>query len=75
MARGKPIDDLRLAKQLRPFAVRPQTFRIGQALGRGYLEEDFLDPARRYASKPDWEAFLETVRSVTEPAVTEAPKS
>jgi hypothetical protein len=61
LSKGKPIDDIWLAKQLRPFAVRPQIFRIGEDLARGYAHQDFVEPTRRYVSKADWEAYLETV--------------
>ena len=67
LAKGKPIDDLWLAKQLRPFGIRPQAFRIAQELGKGYLQEDFVEPTRRYVSKADWEAYLETIRTTEEP--------
>ncbi len=38
---GKPITPSQLAKQLRPFEVRPSKLRIGDETLNGYLREDF----------------------------------
>ncbi len=57
LAKGKPIDDLWLAKQLRPFDIHPTTIWIGQQAARGYLHAAFVEPARRYTSKADWESL------------------
>jgi putative DNA primase/helicase len=73
LAKGKPIDDLWLARQLRPFGIRPQAFRIEQQLGKGYSHEDFVEPTRRYVSKADWEAYLDTIQTKEEPT-PETPK-
>jgi hypothetical protein len=57
LAKGKPIDDLWLAKQLRPFGIQPSTLWIGEQSARGYVHDAFLEPTRRYVSKADWESF------------------
>jgi hypothetical protein len=37
-----------LARQLRPFGVRPRLYRDGAKCGRGYSAEDFADAFARY---------------------------
>jgi hypothetical protein len=58
--KDKLIDDLWLAKQLRPFGIVPTTIWIGQQAARGYLHDAFLEPVRRYTSKADWESYQAT---------------
>ena len=41
LRKGKPVTEGWLAKQLRPYGVSPRTIRIGDAVAKGYLEEDF----------------------------------
>jgi hypothetical protein len=57
LAKGKPIDELWLAKQLRPFGIQPSTIWINDQAARGYLLEAFLEPTRRYTSKADWASW------------------
>jgi hypothetical protein len=45
---GKGIDERRLAKQLRPFGVRPHSVRIGTETAKGYSVEDLADVWARY---------------------------
>ena len=54
---GKPITDLWLAKQLRPYEIHPRSLRIGDAASRGYLEADFADAFKRYVPRSEIEAF------------------
>jgi len=46
--RGKPVTELWLAQQLRPFGIRPRTCRIGEERAKGYVLEDFRETFRRY---------------------------
>ena len=46
--RGNPIDANGIAKRLRPYGVRPDVHRFGDATHRGYLREDFYDMWERY---------------------------
>jgi hypothetical protein len=48
--KGKPADEYWLGRQLLPFGVRPQTVRINGQVAKGYLHEDFVEPARRYVA-------------------------
>ena len=57
LTKGKPIDEYWLGRQLRPFAIHSQTVWVGKNSAKGYLKEGFLEPARRYVSKADWEAY------------------
>jgi hypothetical protein len=57
LAKGKPIDELWLAKQLRPFGIQPSTIWINDQAARGYLLEAFVEPTRRYTSKADWASW------------------
>jgi hypothetical protein len=57
MLKGKVITDRWLAHQLRPYGILPRTFRIGEALAKGYLEEDCLETIRRYITKAELEAL------------------
>ena len=54
---GKPITDLWLAKQLRPYDIRPRSLRIGDAASRGYLEADFAEAFKRYIPRSEIEAL------------------
>lgn len=51
--RGNPLDKNRLAKLLKPYAIKPRGLRLGDGTTpRGYLKEDFLDAWARYIPEP-----------------------
>jgi hypothetical protein len=54
---GKEINDIWLARQLRPFGIRPITPWIGENLAKGYRFDQFRDAFKRYISKADLDAF------------------
>jgi hypothetical protein len=54
---GKPISDLWLAQQLRPYGIRPRSLRISDVVARGYLKDDFMDSFRRYISRSELDAL------------------
>ena len=54
---GKPITDLWLAQQLRPYGIKPRTIWIGDDHAKGYVDEDFHDAYRRYLAKSEFEAL------------------
>jgi hypothetical protein len=58
LRRGKALTETWLAQQLRPYGVRPKTIRIGDELGKGYMQEEMMETFRRYIPKPELEAFL-----------------
>jgi hypothetical protein len=51
--KGKPITELWLARQLRPYGVRPRTIWIGDLHAKGYTEDDFTDVFRRYIPRSE----------------------
>ena len=48
LSQGKPVTELWLANQLRPYGIRPRTRRIGDERAKGYALEDFQETFRRY---------------------------
>jgi hypothetical protein len=63
LAREKHITELWLAHQLRPYSVRPRTPRIGDAVAKGYFEDDFKDAFRRHIPRSE----LDALRAESEP--------
>ena len=55
---GRSITEMWLARQLRPYGIRPKTVWIGEAHAKGYLKEDFGEAFRRYIPKKEAEAVL-----------------
>lgn len=49
LRRGKPLTEMWLAMQLRPYGIRPKTIWIGAESAKGYERPDFDDAFRRYA--------------------------
>lgn len=58
LKRGKAINEWWLARQLRPYGVRPRTMRMGPTLAKGYLVEDFAEVFRRYIPKSEIEGYV-----------------
>jgi hypothetical protein len=58
---GKPITELWLSQQLRPYGVRPKTMWLGDTSAKGYVQESFIETFRRYITKAD----LELLKSET----------
>jgi hypothetical protein len=54
---GKPITDLWLSQQLRPYGIRPRTIWIGENQGKGYKRSDFEEVFRRYIPLSEVEAL------------------
>src|ERR1043166_4198961 len=82
--KGKPVTDLWLAKQLRPYSIKSRTIWIGDEHAKGYEEQDFEDTMRRYVARADFEALKaewaaqrkpETPQSSTPNASTANPQS
>lgn len=46
--RGKPLNDLGLAKRLKGYGIKPKPVRIGGDVCRGYDRQDFHDAWKRY---------------------------
>jgi putative DNA primase/helicase len=58
MRNGKAITEIWLARQLRPYGIRPKTTWIGESAAKGYLKEDFADVFPRYIPASEVEALL-----------------
>ena len=56
--RGKDVDELWLAQQLRPYGVRPRSIWINGKGAKGYMESDFAEVWPRYVSWSDVEAVI-----------------
>jgi len=54
---GKPITESWLARQLRPYGIRPKTIWIGGIVAKGYLKEEFGEAFRRYIPRSELEAL------------------
>ena len=46
--RGNPIDEIGLARRLKPYGIKPKAVRIGERTPRGYGADQFADTWRRY---------------------------
>ncbi len=57
LRRGRRVTEAWLAQQLRPYDIVPRTIRIGDVVGRGYVEEDFKEAFKRYIPKSEVEAL------------------
>jgi len=51
--KGKPLDQLLLAKILRGYDIKPDNIRVGDASRRGYWADDFRDAFVRYLPEAD----------------------
>jgi Protein of unknown function (DUF3631) len=61
MLNGKPMTELWLAQQLRPYGVRPKTMWIGDTSAKGYVQEIFIPIFRRYITRADFELLKSDV--------------
>jgi hypothetical protein len=48
--KGKPIDELWLSRQLKPYGIQPRTVWINGETAKGYHRDDFEDVFGRYAA-------------------------
>ena len=55
---GRTITDRWLSDQLRPFDIKPRSLRLGDALAKGYLKEDFMEAFRRYIPKSELDGLF-----------------
>jgi putative DNA primase/helicase len=62
---GKPITDLWLSQQLRPYGIRPRTIWIGENQAKGYKQEDFKEVFRRYIPASEVEELMAANGSTT----------
>jgi len=68
LRRGRQVTEVWLARQLRPYGVRPKTLWIGESAAKGYLQEDLKEAFARYIPKSQARAMLDELTVVAEPA-------
>jgi hypothetical protein len=59
IVQAKGINDRWLAKQLRPYGVKPGYLRFGDRIARGYVLDDFKEVFRRYISRTDLDNLVQ----------------
>jgi putative DNA primase/helicase len=57
LRRGRVITEHWLARQLRPYGVRPKTIWMGEGTAKGYVLEEMLDAFRRYVPRSEVDAL------------------
>jgi putative DNA primase/helicase len=62
LGEGKPVTEMWVARQLRPYGIRPKTIWVGEAHAKGYLKEDFTEALRRYVPGGEAAAVLKGMR-------------
>jgi hypothetical protein len=78
LKRGRQVTEVWLARQLRPYGVRPRTLWIGGSAAKGYVQEDLQEAFARYIPKSQAKAMLEELRvgaEAVEPAKVEGEHS
>ncbi|HEY1790236.1 MAG TPA: DUF3631 domain-containing protein [Verrucomicrobiae bacterium] len=75
------IDEYKISQLLRPYGIKPTTFRVGKEVNRGYVSEDFAEALARYVPNADVEARIQEMKGqcklwheATEIAEREQPK-
>ncbi len=66
--RGRPITDLWLSQQLRPYGIRPRNLRLNGTQAKGYLLEEMMDVFRRYIPKSEARAFIDEAADPAPPS-------
>ena len=64
---GKPVTDLWLAQQLRPYGIRSRNLRINGTQAKGYFQDDMMDVFRRYISKSELNALKAEAKPIPVP--------
>jgi len=59
LLRGRPVTELWIAQQLRPYGIRPRLFRLEGQRARGYFREDMMDAFQRYIPKSEVQRLVE----------------
>src|SRR5207249_6666762 len=60
--KGKPITDIWLSQQLRPYGVRPKNVWIDKEQAKGFMMEDLTEVFQRYIPKAEVHAFMNEIR-------------
>ncbi len=63
---GKQVTEFWLARQLRPYGVRPKTIWIGEEVAKGYSKEDFDEVFGRYIPRKEAKALLAEIGASAE---------
>lgn len=64
--RGQPMIANSLARQLKPFGIKPTKIRFGSTTANGYEIADFTDAFSRYCASPVQTGTLEQVNKINE---------
>jgi hypothetical protein len=67
MRKGKEVNELWLAQQLRPYGIRPKTIWIGENSAKGYVQEDFREVFPRYIPMSEVQALMKEHEKPNEP--------
>ena len=75
--KGKPVTEIWLSQQLRPFGVRPKNLRIGAHQGKGYELPDLQETFSRYVPSSEIDNFKAGLRSPVQPSAgaAESPEA
>jgi hypothetical protein len=60
--RDSAIDELRIARILRPYGVRSSNIRVGERVNKGYAVVDFREALHRYVPKAAVDARIEEIK-------------
>jgi sulfite reductase beta subunit-like hemoprotein len=60
--RGKEINELWLAQQLRSYGIRPRTIWIGDSHAKGYYLAELQETMQRYVPKAEAQAYLDELK-------------
>jgi hypothetical protein len=69
--KDKGLNELWLARQLRPYGIRPKLLKVEGGVMRGYVLDDFVGVFRRYIPRAELEALEERLKSEREGAKDE----
>jgi putative DNA primase/helicase len=67
LKKGREVTEMWLARQLRPYGIRPRTMWIEGTLAKGYFREDFNEAFGRYIPKAQARAMLEEMVVAAKP--------
>ncbi len=73
LAKGRPVTEHWLAAQLREFQLRPRTLWINKVVAKGYLRDELIEVAHRYATKADLDVLLPPTSDDPPPSAPPAP--
>ena len=73
LRKGRAIDEIWLARQLRPYGIQPITIRIEELQAKGYTYEALKPVFRRYIPPADVDNYEKEIREAAAPADNPEP--